>query len=385
MTPLPHGGKLVYRRLDGAAAAAFKQESAKLPSLTLDAVNLSDLEMLAEGAFSPLTGFMGTADYERVLAEMRLAKGLIWPIPITLAAGREQTDLLGAGQKVALRDRRGELWGLLRVTEVFPWSPEREAKLVFGINLAAHPGVKRLFELGDRLIAGEVWALPRKLAGPWLVYYLGPAQTRAEFVRRGWRTITGFQTGDPIHRTHEYPQKIALEITDGLLLQPIIGAEKPDDIPADIRLRCYEVLLANYFPADRVFLAAMPGAMRCAGPREAVLRALVGKNYGCTHFIVGRDLAGIGDFYRPFAAREVFSYFGQGELGIQPLFFGHAFYCRVCAGMATKKTCPHEEAQRVNLNGSAVRAMLSLGKALPPEFTRPEVAALLLEMMGRQI
>lgn len=378
MSLLPHGGRLVCRRLEGSAIAECRRRAAELPNLTLDPIAAADLEMIASGAFSPLTGFMGAADYERVLEEMRLAKGHIWPIPIALAASTAEAAVVAPGGEAVLRDTRGRLRGLIAVAEIFPWSPEREAKAVFGTASAAHPGVARLLSLGDRLVAGDVWALPRITTGPWSAYCLSPPETRAEFARRGWRTVTGFQTRNPVHRAHEYLQKIALEITDGLLLHPLIGATKEGDIPADVRLQCYEALLAGYFPADRVLMAAMPGAMRYAGPREAILHALIRKNYGCTHFIVGRDHAGVGDFYRPFAAQEVFGLFSQTELGIKPIFFDNAFYCHICEGMATSKTCPHEDTEHVNLSGTAVRAMLARGEQPPPEFTRPEVAEVLL-------
>lgn len=383
MSPLPHGGKMISRYLGAAAAESLRERVADLPSLALDPVAMADLEMLAIGAYSPLTGFMGAEDYERVLEEMRLAPGHVWPVPITLSARKEEARKLGAGQEVALRDQRGRLRGTMQVAGVFPWSPEREARMVFGTTLTLHPGVGRLFNMGEMLVAGEVWALPRVTAGPWSPYRLTPSQTRAEFARRGWRTITGFQTRNPVHRAHEYLQKIALEITDGLLLHPLIGATKQDDVPADVRLRCYQVLLAGYYPEERVVLAAMPGAMRYAGPREAVLHALIRKNYGCTHFIVGRDHAGVGDFYRPYAAQEIFEFFSRDELGIRPLFFDNAFFCRVCAGMATRKTCSHDPAHHLNLSGTAVRAMLARGEMPPPEFTRPEVAEVLLHAFSR--
>ena len=378
MTPFPHGGKLVPRRLEGEEAAALRRRAAGLPSLSLDPIALSDLEMFAGGGFSPLTGFMCAADYERVLEEMRLAKGHVWPIPITLAVRVEEAGGLRPGQEVALRDGRGRLRGSMVVAEIFPWSPAREAKMVFGTADEAHPGVRRLFKLGDRLAGGEVWVLPRMGAGAWVPYLLDPAQTRAEFARRGWRTVAGFQTRNPLHRGHEYIQKVVLETVDGILLHPITGAAEEDGLPADVRLRCYEVLLANYFPPERVLLSAMPGAMRHAGPREAVLHALIGKNYGCTHFILGRDHAGAGDFHRPFAAQEIFNYFGQEELGIKLLFFESAFFCRVCGGMATRKTCPHGAADRVDPSVTVVRAMLARGEAPPAEFMRPEVSAVLL-------
>jgi sulfate adenylyltransferase len=379
MNPLPHGGKLINKRLRADAIKALKGQAPGLPSLILDPVNLADLEMLASGAYSPLTGFMGAEDYTRVLAEMRLAKGVIWPIPITLAAAQTEAISLEPGREAVLRDQHGSIRGLIKVSEVFPWSPEREARAVFDTVSPAHPGVDRLLKLPPLLVAGEIWALPFRAPGPWRPYCLEPAETRAEFARRGWRTVTGFQTRNPIHRAHEYLQKTALEVTDGLLMHPLIGITKKDDISAEVRLKCYQAVLAGYFPAERAFLSAMPGPMRYAGPREAVLHALVRKNYGCTHFIVGRGHAGVGDFYRPYAAQEIFSYFSQGELGLQLFFFDNAFYCRICQGMATAKTCPHGMSEHVNLSGTAVRVMLAGGEALPPEFTRPEVAKVLLD------
>ncbi|MGE5529603.1 MAG: sulfate adenylyltransferase [Patescibacteria group bacterium] len=378
MIPLPHGGKLVERRLAGAAAAGVRQRAADLPWLILDQVSLSDLEMLAMGAFSPLCGFMGAADYERVLAEMHLAGGQLWPIPITLPVPAAQAECWEPGQEVILKDGCGRTRGVIRVEEVYPWSPEREARAVFGTSAKEHPGVRRLFSLADRLVGGEIRAFPKNSGGPWDRYVLAPAETRMEFALRGWQTVAGFQTRNPIHRAHEYLQKIALEITDGLFVHPLIGATKEDDVPADLRLQCYAAVLETYFPSERVFMAGMPAAMRYAGPREAILHALVRKNYGCTHFIVGRDHAGVGEFYRPFAAQEIFGYLNPDELGITPLFFDQAFYCRTCANMATKKTCPHSPDRHLTLSGTALRAMLARGETPPPEFTRPEVAAILL-------
>ncbi|NLG84417.1 MAG: sulfate adenylyltransferase [Firmicutes bacterium] len=378
MTPLPHGGRLVPRRVEGEEAAALKRRAASFPSLILDAVALSDLEMFAGGGFSPLIGFMGTADYERVLAEMRLARGQLWPLPITLAVRAEEAKGLRPGQEVALRDARGRLRGIMKIGEVFPWSPVREAKAVFGTTDENHPGIKRLFTLGDRLVGGEVRVFPRSGTGPWTPYLLDPSRTRAEFARRGWRTVAGFQSPHFLHRGNEYLQKVALEMVDGLLLHPVVGATPAEDLPSDLRLRCYEVLLANYFPAARVILAAMPGAIRYAGPREAVLQAIVAKNYGCSHLIMSRDRNGGRDFPSPSAVQEIFNYFGQEELGIKLLFFDQAFYCRVCGGMATRKTCPHGPTERVELSRKMLWAMLARGEAPPAEFIRPEVAAVLL-------
>jgi sulfate adenylyltransferase len=378
MEPIaPHGGRLVERAVYGAEAEDVRARARRLRSLTITARQLSDLELLGNGAFSPLDGFMQPQDYTRVVREMHLANGLPWSVPITLAV--DALDAPSVGSDVALLDAAGELRGVLAVQSVFSYDKAEEAQEVYRTKDPAHPGVAAVYAQGDRLLGGTVTVLPpTEPAGP---HYLPPAQARAAFAERGWRTIVGFQTRNPVHRAHEYIQKCALEIVDGLLLHPLVGETKSDDIPADVRIRCYEVLLANYYPQDRVILGLLPAAMRYAGPREAIFHALMRKNYGCTHFIVGRDHAGVGTYYGPYDAQHLFDQFAPGELGIVPLKFENSFYCLRCKGMASAKTCPHDASEHVSLCGSAVRAMLRAGELPPPEFSRPEVARILIEAM----
>ncbi len=385
MSSIPHGGKLVSRVLPPERRAEAEERIRSLPVVRLDARQLSDLQMIAQGAFSPLEGFLCREDYRNVLRHMRLADGTVWSLPITLAVDAESAHRLKEGQEVALAAPDGRSVGLLELEEVFPYDKEEEAQSVFRTTDPAHPGVQALLQRGDVLLGGKVWALElARGEGPFGPYWLTPAETRAEFARRGWRTVVGFQTRNPIHRAHEYLQKCALEMVDGLLVHPLVGETKADDIPAEVRLRCYEALLGGYYPRERVLLAVFPAYMRYAGPREAIFHALCRKNYGCTHFIVGRDHAGVGSYYGPYDAQHIFREFAPEELGITPLFFENAFYCRRCGGMASAKTCPHPPEDQVNLSGTQVRAMLARGELPPPEFTRPEVARLLLEAASGQ-
>jgi sulfate adenylyltransferase len=372
----PHGGRLIDRIARGADAEALRGRAARLPRLQLTARQLSDLHLIANGAFSPLTGFMGSRDYRRVVQEMRLANGLPWSIPVTLAVAAD--DAPAAGAEVALYDPEGTLRGVMRVDEAYGYDKEAEARNVYGTADAAHPGVAVVYAQGDVLLGGEVSVLDVQEAAP---HEYSPAQARAAFAERGWRTVVGFQTRNPVHRAHEYIQKCALETVDGLLLHPLVGETKSDDIPADVRMRCYEVLLAGYYPKDRVLLAVLPAAMRYAGPREAIFHALIRKNYGCTHFIVGRDHAGVGSYYGTYDAQKLFERFSPEELGITPVKFENSFYCRRCDAMATAKTCPHDASEHVALSGTAVRNLLRSGQYPPPEFSRPEVAQILVEAM----
>jgi sulfate adenylyltransferase len=370
---LPHGGQLVDRRLE--AEEADELASARLPSLPLTGAEAADLRALATGAYSPLTGFMGAKEHQTVTESMRLPDGTLWPIPVCLGI----PDGVGVeGGRLALRGDRGELLGVLEVTEVFERDRQAEAELVYGTSDPAHPGVARVLGAPARAVAGPVQAVVAPLDGPVGSAALTPAQTRAAFAERGWATVVGFQTRNPVHRAHEYLMKCALEMVDGLLLHPLVGPTKEGDTPAEVRMRAYAAVL-GYFPAARVLLAALVAPMRYAGPREAVLHALVRKNYGCTHFIVGRDHAGVGSYYGTFEAQELIASLPTDDLGITPLLFDNAFWCRRCLAMATGKTCPHPDREHVALSGTQVRSMLAAGQLPPPEFSRAEVAELLIE------
>jgi sulfate adenylyltransferase len=370
---LPHGGQLVDRRLDAEEVSALASSS--LPSLPLTAAEAADLRALATGAYSPLSGFLGAKEHQSVTESMRLPDGTLWPIPVCLGIG---DGVRVDGDRMALRDERGGLLGVLEVAEVFERDRAAEAELVYGTSDPAHPGVARVLGSPSRAVAGPIEALVAPLDGPVGARAFTPAQTRAAFAERGWATVVGFQTRNPVHRAHEYLMKCALETVDGLLLHPLVGPTKEGDVPAEVRMRAYAAVL-GYFPASRVLLAALVAPMRYAGPREAVLHALVRKNYGCTHFIVGRDHAGVGSYYGTFEAQQLLASLPAEDLGIIPLRFDNAFYCQRCLAMATGKTCPHPASDHVALSGTQVRAMLSAGQLPPPEFSRAEVAELLID------
>jgi sulfate adenylyltransferase len=367
---------------DTDAAANLSAEAANLPKIVPNERELSDLEMLAVGALSPLTGFQGERDYHSVLDSMHLADGLAWAIPVVLSVSEEQAHQLGGAGSVALLPAEGaDAIAVLRVSEIFARDKQKEANAVYRTDDGEHPGVRAVYEAGDHCVAGtlEVIALPAH--DDFLEYRLTPAQTRAVFQERGWKSVVGFQTRNPIHRAHEYIQKCALEIVDGLLVHPLVGATKGDDVPADVRMRCYEALFDGYYPQDRAMVSVFPAAMRYAGPREAIWHAICRKNYGCTHFIVGRDHAGVGTYYGTYDAQQIFTEFEPGELGITTLNFEHSFWCTACEGMASPKTCPHGEETRVSLSGTKVREMLRGGERPPQEFSRPEVADILIAAM----
>ena len=380
-TILPHGGTLINRLVNQAEAA---DNAGVKKVIAIDEWTLSDLDCLAIGAFSPLTGFMNEADYRSVVETMRLADGTVWPLPVTLAVDPLAHADIQPGDRVLLRGEDGEDYAVLHVQSCYEPDKEREARQVFRTADQAHPGVKKLAQKPGLYVGGPVQVLKRPRPKRFAEYYLTPEETRESFARQGWKTVVGFQTRNPVHRAHEYIQKAAMEIVDGLFLNPLMGETKSDDIDSQVRMKSYLALLENYYPKQRVLLAAFPAAMRYAGPREAVFHALVRKNYGCTHFIVGRDHAGVGDYYGTYDAQHIFSAFEPGELGIQLLFFEHSFYCTACQGMATAKTCPHDASLHLTLSGTKVRELLRSGKTPPPEFTRPEIASILIEGLREQ-
>jgi sulfate adenylyltransferase len=372
----PHGGELVDLLVRGDVRDALVGRAAGLSRVDLSARQAADLELLAIGGFSPLRGFQGADDWKRVVDEMRLSDGLPWSIPVTLASAVDAA----VGDELALHGPDGRLLGVLAVEEIFERDAEHEAELVYRTKDEKHPGVAALLAEGTRCLAGpvKVTGLPGH-PDAFRPYLLPPAQSRAAFAERGWKHVVGFQTRNPIHRAHEYITKSALEGVDGLFIHPLVGETKSDDIPAAVRMRCYEALIDGYYPMERVMLAINPAAMRYAGPREAIFHALVRKNYGCTHFIVGRDHAGVGDYYGTYDAQLIFDELAEGELEIEPLMFEHAFYCNITKGMATTKTSPAGPEDRVFLSGTKVREMLRDGKRPPEEFTRPEVADILID------
>lgn len=380
--PLPHGGTLVNRVLRGEMRTAMLERAQTLPNIQLSPMATSDLELIAVGAFSPLTGFMGQADYERVVTEMRLVSGLVWSVPVTLPVDEAQAKSLSTGAEVALKEDN-RILGVMEISEIYPYDKKTEAVNVYRTDEEKHPGVARLYKQGDYLLAGEIWLVdwPAAAQSEFPEFRHTPAQARRMFAHRGWKRVVGFQTRNPIHRAHEYIQKTALEIVDGLFLHPLVGETKSDDIPADVRMTSYQELLRDYYPADRVVLGVYPAAMRYAGPREAIFHAMARKNYGCTHFIVGRDHAGVGKYYGTYDAQRIFDNFRPEELGIIPLFFEHTFYCKKCGGIVSSKTCPHDVSEHIVLSGTQVRQMLERGEPLPAEFTRPEVSRVLIEGM----
>ncbi|MGB3571717.1 MAG: sulfate adenylyltransferase [Phormidesmis sp.] len=380
-TIAPHGGTLINRLASEQQKQEFQSKADNLPSVSLDKRAASDLVMIAIGGFSPLTGFMKEADYNTVVTDMRLASGVPWSVPVTLSVSEAVAEPLKIGQLVRLDDENGRFIGVLELSEKYTYDKKKEAINVYRTDEEAHPGVKVVYDQGPINLAGDVWLLERDSHPLFPDYQIDPAESRKQFAERGWKTVVGFQTRNPIHRAHEYIQKCALETVDGLFLHPLVGATKSDDIPADVRMRCYEIMMENYFPQDRVILAINPSAMRYAGPREAIFHALIRKNYGCTHFIVGRDHAGVGDYYGTYDAQAIFDEFEPGELGILPMKFEHAFYCTRTSTMATTKTSPAKPEERIHLSGTKVRAMLREGKQPPPEFSRPEVAAELIKAM----
>jgi len=350
-------------------------------ALRLSPRQASDFELLANGGFAPLRGFMGSDEWGSVCEKMRLASGEIWSIPITLATDLEAS----VGDLVELSAPNGKALGRLTVEEVFEREVDKEAELVYLTTDDEHPGVAAIRREGSRCLAGpiEADALPDHEEA-FMRRYLTPTESKQAFADRGWKRIVAFQTRNPIHRAHEYLTKAALEVSDGLFLHPLIGETKSGDIPADVRMRCYEILMDRYYHPERVILGVNPAKMHYAGPREAVLHAIIRRNYGCTHFIVGRDHAGVGDYYGTYDAQRIFDDIDVDELGIEPLFFEHTFWCHECEGMASDKTCPHPQESHLFLSGTKVREMLSRGETPPHEFTREEVAEILIDAYRKE-
>ena len=377
-----HGGRLINRELAGVERETLLESAPAMPRITLRPREVSDLEMIANGAFSPLEGFMCEDDYVAVRGNMHLASGLPWTIPVTLSTSEDFADTLSEGSDVALFAGEDHLLGVLHLRQKFRYDKQREAERVYLTADTAHPGVAALYEQGEWLLGGQISLLNRPKNPPFPNYRLDPALTREAFKKKGWHRVVAFQTRNPIHRAHEYIIKCALETVDGLLLHPLVGETKSDDILAEVRMLCYEAMLEHYFPRTRTMLAVNPAAMRYAGPREAVFHAIIRKNYGCTHFIVGRDHAGVGNYYGTYDAHYIFNEFDAEALAITPMFFDHSFYCRRCGAMASNKTCPHDSSEHITLSGTKVRELLAKGELPPREFSRPEVAEILIRALS---
>ena len=369
-----HGGHLVNRIAEGSKKTALIKKAEGLPRITLNRRELSDLALIAIGAMSPMEGFMIRDEYESILEKKRLPLGLPWTIPVTLSIKNSAVSRMQPPFEAALCGENTKALGIMQVDDIYKFDKEREAEKVLLTTDDVHPGVQYLHSISDTYAGGKITLFERMVDEQFERYHLEPRETRILFKTKGWERVVAFQTRNPIHRAHEYLLKCALEMVDGLLIHPIMGETKPDDIPAQVRMACYQAIMDNYFPRDRVALSIFPAAMRYAGPREAIFHAILRKNYGCTHFIVGRDHAGVGSYYGTYDAQNIFFEFEPGELGITPMMFEHAFFCKKCERMCSSKTCPHGKEDHMYLSGTRVREMLANGEELPAEFTRKEVA-----------
>ncbi|HHX77977.1 MAG TPA: sulfate adenylyltransferase [Firmicutes bacterium] len=377
----PHGGgELTKCLVPEEKRAALLEEAKGLEKIFMSSKEVSDLVMLAAGFFCPLEGFMTRKDYENVVEKMQLANGVLWPIPITLSVDKEKAASLKLGQRVALVDSESnETMGVLTIEDIFEYDKQKEAQNVFGTVDENHPGVQKCLARGDVYVGGKLEALSEGGYRENYPEYARPEETRAIFEEKGWQTITAFQTRNPIHRSHEYLTKIALEISDGIFIHPIVGKLKADDIPADVRMKCYNVLIENYYPKENVVLKVYPMEMYYAGPKEALLHAIIRQNCGCSHLVIGRDHAGVGKYYGPFDAQKIFETIPKGSLAIQPMKIDWTFHCYKCNGMASMKTCPHSAEDRLLISGTKLRQMLSQGEKPAAEFSRPEVLDILID------
>ena len=376
----PHGGGTLKPLLVREAGRAEElNRAASLKAAPMTSRETSDLVMLAMGAYTPLDGFMGEADWRGVCVDMKMADGLFWPIPITLSAAQDLADAIGIGEEVALADTEsGEIMGILEVTEKYVIDRDLECRHVYRTTDEKHPGVQKLLEQGPVNLGGRVTVLsegvyPEQYGG----LYMRPAETRALFAEKGWSRVAAFQTRNPMHRSHEYLAKIGVEICDGLLIHQVLGKLKSGDIPAEVRVDAINALVEHYFVPGTVIQSGYPIEMRYAGPREALLHALFRQNFGCSDLVIGRDHAGIGDYYGPFDAQHIFDTLWDGALVTQPLKIDITFYCGKCDGMATSKTCPHGEEHRMNISGTRLREMFANHEPVSTKFSRPEVLEIL--------
>jgi sulfate adenylyltransferase len=376
----PHGGTLKPLLMRGRELLDNRRRAQDLAQVHINSKESSDVVMLAMGAFSPLDGFMGQQDYREVVDRMQLGNGLLWPIPITVSVTRQQSKEIRIGQQIVLVDEASsDPMAVMTVEEIFSYDRAKEAREVFGTEEEAHPGVRRIYSQGEMYLGGPISALSEGIYPKLYQEFARPAETRKIFAQRDWSTVAAFQTRNPMHRSHEYLVKIAMEVSDGVLIHPIVGALKPGDIPAEVRLNCYQALIDRYLPAERVVLKVYPMEMRYGGPREALLHAIIRQNFGCSHLIIGRDHAGVGKYYGPFDAQKIFDQLEPGSLQIQPLKLDWTFWCHACGAMASMKSCPHGKENRLLISGTELRAMLSEGRHPPEQFSRPEVLEILMK------